>query len=546
MRKHAELKNLWTLIKMQLRSAIDLSFLKSRRSFLMKAGVALVMFAAITAAFFLVFYICVLLSVFPSSGGTVPETVVTVLFTIIQLMSIWSCMTGLARSLYKAGDNVILLVLPVRQNTIFLSKLVVYYIFELKRNLTLTVPLFLAYGIVNKAVWFYYPWMLFGFLFVSMVPVALGALLSIPALYIPKALSRVPVIKYILLAIGAGALLWLAFMIVSLIPANVDIVGQWGSISNGIRIFLDRFAAIFAPWHYLNLMLIGGTLDISRNPVTGRTLVIFAINLAVNAAMIAASFFTARLLFLRMTARAGESDSRAHSSRPNRARGKAASLISEELTMTLRNSSALWSIFLELFMPAFLIYALNKIYAAMDTSLGGLRMTEAFNVLVLLVTVLSSNSVLASLFSRDGAARNMLKTRPIDIRAILLARIAERVVVSTVSILLAVILFRAVSGATAAQAAGFGLTAIFANTAHILLSAEIDVMNPEAAGAGSNEARATAYGIVISILFAAGFYLLADSGRAQAMFKLAAVALGFLALRTYLCLERTKIYFIER
>lgn len=539
-----ELRKLRILIKMQLRSVIDLSFLRSKRAFILKAGLALVMFAAITAAFYGVFYVSVILSVFSFSGG-LPDTVLTVLFTLIQFMSIFSCTTGLSKTLYRGGDNVILLVLPAQQNTVFFSKLTVYYVFELKRNLTLTVPMFLAYGLVNGAVWFYYPWMLFGFLFVSLLPVAIGAVLSIPALYIPKMLSRVPFLKYLVIIAAAAALTWGAFWVVSLIPENINILGQWGSITLAIRNFLNSFARIFAPHHYLNLMLIGGTLEITRNPLSMRTLYVFLVNFAVIAALIAVSYFTARVLFLKLTARASENELKSRKNRPNRVRSKWRSVLSEDLLRSARSAKAIWRSFVEFFIPAFLLFALNRIYAAMNTSLSGQAMTSTFNILVLLVTVLTSNTFLANVYSRDGAARNLLKTRPVDFRMLLSARLVFRAVMSTLSIVTAVILFHFVSGARPTQTVGFLLMAIFANLAHIFWCAEIDVMNPETQK-GGNGAKATVYAILMSVLFTAGYYLISRSGAVAATVKLAVVAGAFLVLRTFLYFERVRIYFVEK
>ncbi len=539
-----ELRKLKILIKMQLRSAIDFSFLKSKRAFILKVGLALVAFAAITAAFYAVFYICVLLSVF-SFGGGIPETVVTVLFTLIQLMSIFSCMTGLSKTLYRGGDNVILLVLPTQQNTVFLSKLLVYYFFELKRSFTLTVPMYLAYGLVNGAVWFYYPWMLFGFLFVSLLPVAIGAVLSILALYIPKLLSRVPLLKYLLIVAAAGGMTALAFYLVGLIPENINLLGQWGSISLGIRNFLNSFARWFAPYHYLNLMLVGGALEITRNPLSLRTLYVFLANLGVIAVFIAIAFFTARVLFLKLTAKAGENELRSRKQRPNRVRGKLRSALSEDLLRNVRSGKAVWRSVVEFFVPAFLLFALNRIYAAMNTSLAGQAMTATFNVLVLLVTVLTSNTFLANVYSRDGAARNLLKTRPIDMRLLLAARLVLRAVLSTLSIGVAVTLFHFVSGAVVKESVGFFLMATFVNLAHILWSAEIDVMNPEARR-GGNEAQATAFAILLAVFFTAGYFLFSDRGAATAFIELALVAAGFLVLRVFLYFERVRVYFVEK
>lgn len=536
---------LWTLIKMQARSMIDTSFMRSKRAFILKAGLALLQFAAVTAAFYVVFFLCVMLSVF-SYGEGIPETVVTVLFTLIQLMSIVSCMMGLSKSLYRSGDNVILLILPVSQSVVFLSKLCVYYLFELKRSLSLTLPLFLAYGLINGAVWFYYPWMILCLALVSLLPVALGAVLSIPALYVPKLLSRVSFLKYLIILAAAAGLVVLAFFAVGMIPANINILGRWGSITASLRSFLNTFAKYFAPWHYLNLMMVGGSLEITRRLFSLRTLYVLLVFLGVLAVLLSAAFFTARLLFLKLTAHASETDTRKKKARKNKVRGKHWSILSEDLTRNFRSGKAIWLSFLEFFVPAFLLFALNKIYAAMNTSLSGQTMTAAFNILVLLVTVLSSNVFLATVYSRDGAARNLLKTRPVDFRWLLAARLVMRAVMSTLSILTAVLLFHFVAKAATMRTVGFLFTAVFANLAHILWCAEIDVMHPESKSSGSNTIAATAYSLIISVLFTAVFYLLSNSGATSAFIKLAVIAGGFLILRAHLYFARVKIYFIER
>lgn len=539
------IRNLRILIAMQLRSVLDLSLLKKKRALILKVGLALVLFAAAVAGFYVAFYVCDLLSVF-SFGNGIPDTVLTALFTVIEIMSIWSCMTGLSKALYRGADNVILLVLPVQQNIVFLSKLAVYYLSELKRSFTLTVPLFIAYGMVNGAVWFYYPWMLFCMLFVSLLPVALGAVLSIPALYIPRLVSRFRPVKYCVLVLAAAAFTALAFYLVGLIPENINLLGQWGSITLSVRNFLDSFARWFAPFHYLNRMMIGGSLEITRSPFSAAGGIAFAANLAAIAALLLVAFFTARLLFLKMTAKAGESELRTGKAKKNRVRPKWWSPVSEDVLRSVRSGKAVWRTFVEFFVPAFLIFALNKMYAAMNTSLSGQTMTAAFNILVLLVTVLSSNTFLAHVYSRDGAARNLIKTRPADFRLLLSARLVTRTFVSTVSIVVAVLLYRSVASLETARTVWLCCLALFLNFGHILWSAEMDVMNPEDRSASGNSARSTVAAIVISVLFAGAFYLLAGSGASAALRHLAIAAFAFFAVRAYLYFERIRVYFIEK
>ncbi len=536
------LRSLRVLIGIQMKSLIDRSFFRNKRAVLLKAGLGIVFFAAVTAAFFAVFEISSLLSLF-SLGEGVPETVIAVLFTVIQIMATVSCMTGLSHALYRGTDNVILLVLPVPHGLVFLSKLAVYYIRELKRGLILTVPLLLAYGIECGAVWFYYPWMLFCFPFVTLLPVSAGAVLSIPAYYIPRALSRVPALKYAVIAVLAAALVAVAFLLIGLIPENINLLGQWGSITRSVRAFLSSFCGIFYPWYMMTRMMVGSSLAIAYAPVSPVSAATFFCVLGAAAALVGISFLTSRKLFLRMTAEAGEPTSSRRRVRKNRVHSRTAGPFAEDALRKMRSGKAAWRSVIAFFVPALLLFALNRVYAAMNTSLAGQSMTAAFNILVLLVTVLTSNAFLAHVYSRDGKARDLLKTRPVDFRLQLSARLMLPCVLSALAAVTAAIVYGAVSSATAGQAAAFAGMAVCTDLAHAFWCAEIDVMHPEEKEGSGNETKATAIAVVLSVLFAAGYYLI--SGSAGAFLKLFLISAAFLAVRAFLFFERVRLYFGE-
>ena len=152
------LRDLKTLVMMQLKDKLDLSFVRSVRSTVIKATLSVLKLAVAVVAFYLVFFVSKLLSVF-RPFGYVPDTVVNLIFSLIQLMSVVTCTVGLAKTLYMTADNKVLLTLPVSGTCVYMSKLILYYIFELKKNISLTLPLFVAYGLSNDAVWYYYPWL---------------------------------------------------------------------------------------------------------------------------------------------------------------------------------------------------------------------------------------------------------------------------------------------------------------------------------------------------------------------------------------------------
>ena len=95
---------------------------------------------------------------FPGSGfhvNDIPVSVISILFSIMLLLSVITDTVGLMKSLYLSRDNSVLLTYPATPSLIFLSKLVTYYVYELRKSFMFTVPMFIAYGINVWAIDFF-------------------------------------------------------------------------------------------------------------------------------------------------------------------------------------------------------------------------------------------------------------------------------------------------------------------------------------------------------------------------------------------------------
>lgn len=139
------------LVAMQLKDRSDMSYLSSFRTLLFKAVFSILGFGIVTGAFFGIMKICTIFKLFAFTNF-IPDTVVTVVFSAIQILAVFSCTLNLTKSLYMAEDNRVLFTFPVEADTVFFSKLILYYFVELKRNITVTLPLFIAYGMINGVV----------------------------------------------------------------------------------------------------------------------------------------------------------------------------------------------------------------------------------------------------------------------------------------------------------------------------------------------------------------------------------------------------------
>lgn len=547
------MNKLFTLTVMQLKDKADLGFVRSRRSLIIKSTLAVVKFVASTAIFFALFYLCVRLSVF-SFSTVLPDTVINVLFTVFIVMSIISGTVGLTNSLYFSRDNRVLMTMPVGGGSVFASKLVMFYIFELKRNLFFTLPMFLAYGITNGAVWYFYPWAIIGFAVISAVPVAVGAILSIPALFISAFVRRYKWLQYLLIVAASALVVWALVAVISAIPQNINLLGQWGTISVRIQSFLKAFRDAVKPFYFLCLLVIGGTLRISTAPIGLDTLLYLGVTLAAVAAAFAVAYFAVRPLFFKMVSRQFEYEKIKVPPRKNKVHSPRLAPYFESLKMSFRDGKRVLTAVVELTLPFIAVLLLNKLYAAMNMSFAGRILSQTFSMLVLLVITLSLSSPFASVYSREASARNLLKTRPINMLRMLFSRIAFRALTLVLSAVGAVVAYGIVGGVPVTSVVLLFFATTFLGLAHLLWCAEIDVMKSQAAqyrtvGVGfndPNERKATAIGTALAVLFTLAFYLFSDTGVTASLVKITIIAAALLAVRVYLYVTRVRLYFAEK
>ena len=119
------MKNLKTLILMQIRDKIDLP--SNRKELLRLLFINIIKFLVVAVIVYLIFYLLTFAGIF-----TYDETVdlLVIVVTVTMILSILSCTFGLMKSLYFADDNKVLITLPVKPNLIFISKIIVFYIYH--------------------------------------------------------------------------------------------------------------------------------------------------------------------------------------------------------------------------------------------------------------------------------------------------------------------------------------------------------------------------------------------------------------------------------
>lgn len=554
MKRQFNYKNLYVLTVMQLASSYNFSFFKNVKKTLLITALSIAKFIGATLLFYVIFAICSLLKIFGQSV-LIPDTFLSLIFTIFFLLSTSYTLVRLTNALYKSQDGKFLLTLPVKYSEVFYSKIITFFIYDLIKNARFTLPLFIAYGVFNNAVWYYYLWLLVCYITISLVPVSISAVFSVVWFYLSNYISKNKVLQATLIVLTGLTITQILFKIVSFIPENINILAQWNNITqNVITPFLNKFANAFSPFYRLTLMIIGSSLSISLYIFSKATAIYFCSTLL----LIITSFIICNIfikpLFLKMASKQMEYETSILKVKPNITHKKYLSPFIEELTQNFRSSKYIAYVMLQILLPPMLIFLLNKLYLSMQTSFNGLFMTKAFNMLVLLISSLSFNNEYATIYSKQGNIRNFNKTRPISEFILCFSKIAPRLIIGIISVFLGAYFYYFTTKVSLVEFICFFITCSLICSAHLLWCAELDVMNPlvdkylsmQKTEDNPNENNATIYSLITSVVFAFLLYFLAKTSAITVFYKLLALSIAFFSLRFILFYKRVKLYYKEK
>ena len=486
----------------------------------------------------------------------IPTSVISFLFCVMLLTSVFSCTVGLTKSLYYSRDNAILLTLPCKPLQVYLSKLIIFFVFELKRNLSFIVPLFLAYFYTHGYPMGSYVWMLFCILFVSVLVVAIGSVLSIPAMWLCNLFRRRKTLQAVCLVLLVSSATAALFFAISLIPANIDLVATWGTTYWQIQDFLTAFTTKFSLLYDATLLILGDTNNLVPAFPMGPLMRRLCTLLVLAAVALALGLLIVRPLFYKMASKPFEYDKKKVRPKRNRVLPRPISAIWTELLIVVKGTGRLFSNVAILISLPMLIFLLNKIFLAMNTREMGDYMVVCFNVLMILLIALNANFYASSIYSRDGRSAYLIKTQPARYWPLLLAKLVP----NTAFMLLA--LFATFMILLSTTAIGFGLVTVLMISilaiylSHLLYCAESDLMNPQielyATVGGSannpNENKATLIAFLVSFLVAGGLFVLMymDRQMLPTFIKLLVVSYAVLAYRVYMFFSKIKLYYKEK
>ena len=133
------------LVAVQYRDKVDMSWTKETKTIIRKCVLSVLKFVIIVAL------VVVVLNLVKMIFGITTQILsfYMVFLGIFLILNLITVSFGLVKSLYYAEDNKVLATYPAKSSTLFLSKIVVYELFELRKSLDILIPISLGFLITG-------------------------------------------------------------------------------------------------------------------------------------------------------------------------------------------------------------------------------------------------------------------------------------------------------------------------------------------------------------------------------------------------------------
>ncbi len=549
---------------MQLKEKMDVSYLRNKKDTIFHAVFFLIQFAAIAAICYVIFWAVNLLKVFEAFTGTIPVSVLTTVMAVMIGLSVIFTTMGLVKSLYLSKDNLVLFTFPATPSLVFLSKLLVYYVYELRKNFLFLVPFFCAFGLFLGYNVGYYFWVLALFLFIAALPVLIGALLSMPSLFVYQFVKKHKSMQYVLVGLLFAGLTALVWFVIGLLPEEINFI-KTGFPREAIGRFTQSVSDACPPIAWLTKLLVGkpyaptqteeGIHTVYPLLMTEQTLPIAAGLLVSVVVLFVLCFLLSQPLFYKMASKPFEFKKRMRiEEKPNNKTPVVLSAIKKEWLIALRDNSFLVLLAQLVIIMPLSVALLNSIYAAMAKDHFGVQMTVAFNFVIIALMSLSANVDRASAYSKDGFSSYLNKVQPSTYGALLFSKLCVHIPVGFVGIALttAVYAFFAQPGTVNLWLFALSEYALF--IAHLFWSGELDIMNPQYAQYATfseqsnnpNENKSSLLVFVVSFIVALIVLFLSLEGVTLAWIKVSIGTILFAAFRVYVYFLKIKVYYKEK
>ena len=438
--------------------------------------------------------------------------------SVIFLMQVIASISSCTKSYYIAEDNKVLITFPSSGASLFLSKLTVEFIKELRSALGLYIPFtvgLITYGaMLNKLAPFQFIsviWGIFPIILLCAVVVLLGSLLSVLYLQYLRLVKTFPVIRLIVLATLFGLVVYLAVVLINLIPPDIELRLMWNTMRAGIDGFLLIFAKYALPIDFFCSTICGFKGANNGFKLTGASFGRFGLILLVTIVLFFLVFIVIKKLFLHMMTKSVDYEKvNEHIHHKNKKHHQHTTFAFKELKIQIRTLEISGSYVVTYVLIPVLIFLLCKIFDAINTNMKGNMLSIMFILLLICLPLLASNTPISSAYSREGHAGYIKKTKPIKPYTPMFSKLLFNLALSVPSIVASIAIVGRFGKIDIPSLIFLGISVLLLQYAHIFYASTLDFTKPkneeyQTEGQGvknPNENTATVVAFILSIVFA--------------------------------------------
>jgi ABC-2 type transport system permease protein len=474
----------------------------------------------------------------------VNEFLMIFILLLTQGLNIGVSTIGLVNDLYHSKDNQILFSLAAKNDEIFLSKILVYYINEFVRNLFVLIPLFVGFGVISSLGFLYYFSLIFILFFLPIISVGVSSFISMPLASFLNYIKRNNFLSALLSLVFVMIAFYLTYLLVSQIETPIRIVQLYNRFVLGLTLAIQRVAAYGTIYAVIGKMLFGYSYLLNLLILLMTVIILIALN-----------YLVSKPVYFKLMSSSQENTiKKKKKSVTIEAKTLFITFLKKEFTIARRSLNELLSNYALLLTLPFFMYVLNYIYMGMNRSSFGNQVVLILNVFITLLIATGSNTASAVAITTEGYEFVLLKTAPYNTSRMAWAKITFNFFATTLMIALSFLLFsRALPVFPRKDIWLLFIFIVLVNSGHILKSFQIDLLSPKLsdyAATGSitnnnNVAKSLSYGLFLSfaflILAIIAFIFAKDIG----WYLMIGLALFFLIFRFYWFNIYLKAYFDE-
>lgn len=566
LKDHSSFKSFWFTTILQIMDKLKFSFRKPDgkvdvKSIIQKIVFTILKFVLVGGGVGAIIFIAFFLKLFELIHFM---DMFILFYSILMILNLISNTFKLMKDLYYSDDNKVLVTLPVTSSQLFFSKLIVFIVQDLTKAFDILIPVTLGFGIVAiiggviplaSLFWCWIPLLL-----ANLILVLIAAFASIPSLYVYKFFKTYPLFELIaLIALVIGGIVGYIFL-VQLIPSDINLVMTWSIVRDNV---LETVGAlnVYNPFAFVVHSMYGYATSKAHYVLEWRSFITVLVMIGLIGIIGGIAYLVIKPFYFNMMTKTFEFDKNVVGiSKKNHPHKRFITFTNKDFKLNFRDIEISGSYLVVYIVTPLSIFFIDKVFSAFLTAHSGDIMIYAFNLLLITLPFLASNSMVATMFSKEGRAAYIKKTKPINVFMPLTSKLLFNLLFSLPSIIACAVIFGIFSDIGWFPPVAMAISVILVQYGHIFFSSMKDLMNPQNEvyatngefNSNPNERLVTAVAFIISFaLFGLFWFFLTEADRefknlTPAFIRLIIVSAGIFASFLTLYILNVKAYYYEK